>query len=247
MSDKPKPKRTITPEQRAKMDAGRKAAAERRKKEREEEKARKKQELAEEKKKMKEAEKQQKDRLKNAEKDNAAKKRIKKELEQLKESMKIETKKPIPKEELSEVLDKVVEEVAEEVVEVVEEKNNEVIEEKEEEKPKEEPKPQINKTQLESLFKAKVNEMVANINDENARDIFLDTANNYDWNDSVDNNINRLMSRAKSRFESNKQAIEIKTQQIEEKAKNDEYERVQLEKKKRMERLKARYNKLMRA
>lgn len=243
MSDKPKPKRTITPEQRAKMDAGRKAAAERRKKEREEEKARKKQELAEEKKKMKEAEKQQKDRLKNAEKDNAAKKRIKKELEQLKESMKIETKKPIPKEELSEVLDKVVEEVAEEVVEVVEEKNNEVIEEK----PKEEPKPQINKTQLESLFKAKVNEMVANINDENARDIFLDTANNYDWNDSVDNNINRLMSRAKSRFESNKQAIEIKTQQIEEKAKNDEYERVQLEKKKRMERLKARYNKLMRA
>jgi len=247
MSDKPKPKRTITPEQRAKMDAGRKAAAERRKKEREEEKARKKQELAEEKKKMKEAEKQQKDRLKNAEKDNAAKKRIKKELEQLKESMKIETKKPIPKEELSEVLDKVVEEVAEEVVEVVEEKRNEVIEEKKEEKPKEEPKPQINKTQLESLFKAKVNEMVLNINDENARDIFLDTANNYDWNDTVDNNINRLMSRAKSRFESNKQAIEIKTQQIEEKAKNDEYERVQLEKKKRMERLKARYNKLMRA
>ncbi len=247
MSDKPKPKRTITPEQRAKMDAGRKAAAERRKKEKEEEKARKKKELAEDKKRMKEAEKQQKDRLKSAEADNAAKKRIKKELEQLKESMKIETKKPIPKEEVEEIIEKVVEEVAEEVVEVVEEKKEEVIEEKVEEKPVEEPKPEINKVQLESLFKAKVSEALENINDENARDIFLDSANNYNWNDTVENNINRLMSRAKSRFDSNKKAIEVKKHEIEEKAKNDEYERVQLEKKKRLERLKARYNKLARS
>ena len=235
-----KPKRTITPEQRAKMAAGRKAAAERRKKEREEEKARKKKELAEEKKRMKEAEKQQKDRLKNAEKDNAAKKRIKKELEQLKESMKIETKQPIPKE----VLEKVVEEVAEEVEPVVEEKPKEIIEEKIEEKPLQEKKPEITKQQLKNLFDAKVLELLENINDENARDIFLDTANNYDFNESVDSNINRLMSRAKSRFQKNKEVIEIKKIEIEEKAKNDEYERVQLEKKQRLAKMRERYKKL---
>ena len=63
MSDKPKPKRTITPEQRAKMDAGRKKAAEERRKKKEAEKKAERDKLKEEKKRMKEAEKQQNDRL----------------------------------------------------------------------------------------------------------------------------------------------------------------------------------------
>lgn len=253
MSEKPtKPKKTITPEQRAKMDAGRKAAAERRKKEKEEVKARVKKEMEEEKKRMKkaerEAEKQQKDRLNNAKKDNDAKKKIKKELEQLKESMKIETKKPVEfkkeEEEIKEVLEEIVEEVKEEVEEVIEEKKEEIKEEKTEEKPT---KPVINKTQIEGLFQAKVSEALENINDETTKDIFRDTANNYDFNDSVENNINRLMRRAREKFLSNTETIKAKKEEIEEKIKNDEYERVQLEKQKRLERMRAKYNKLMKS
>ena len=245
MSEKPtKPKKTITPEQRAKMDAGRKAAAEKRKKEKEELKARVKKEMEQEKKNMKkavkEAEKQQKDRLNNAKKDNDAKKKIKKELEQLKESMKIETKKPVEfkkeEEEIKEVLEEIVEEVKEEV--------EEVIEEKTEEKPT---KPTITKTQIEGLFQAKVSQALENINDETTKDIFRDTANNYDFNDSVENNINRLMRRAKEKFLSNTETIKAKKEEIEEKIKNDEYERVQLEKQKRLERMRAKYNKLMKS
>jgi len=253
MSEKPtKPKKTITPEQRAKMDAGRKAAAEKRKKEKEELKARVKKEMQEEKKNMKkavnEAEKQQKDRLNNAKKDNDAKKKIKKELEQLKESMKIETKKPVEfkkeVEEVKEVLEEIVEDVKEEVEEVVEEKKEEIKEEKPEEKPN---KPVINKTQIEGLFKAKVSEALENINDDTTKDIFMDTANNYDFNDSVENNINRLMRRAKEKYLSNTETIKAKKEEIEEKIKNDEYERVQLEKQKRLERMRAKYNKLMKS
>ena len=253
MSEKPtKPKKTITPEQRAKMDAGRKAAAEKRKKEKEELKARVKKEMEQEKKNMKkavkEAEKQQKDRLNNAKKDNDAKKKIKKELEQLKESMKIETKKPVEfkkeEEEIKEVLEEIVEEVKEEVEEVIEEKKEEIKEEKTEEKPT---KPTITKTQIEGLFKAKVSEALENINDETTKDIFRDTANNYDFNDSVENNINRLMRRAKEKFLSNTETIKAKKEEIEEKIKNDEYERVQLEKQKRLERMRAKYNKLMKS
>ena len=253
MSEKPtKPKKTITPEQRAKMDAGRKAAAERRKKEKEEVKARVKKEMEEEKKRMKkaerEAEKQQKDRLNNAKKDNDAKKKIKKELEQLKESMKIETKKPVEfkkeEEEIKEVLEEIVEEVKEEVEEVIEEKKEEIKEEKTEKKPT---KPVINKTQIEGLFQAKVSEALENINDETTKDIFRDTANNYDFNDSVENNINRLMRRAREKFLSNTETIKAKKEEIEEKIKNDEYERVQLEKQKRLERMRAKYNKLMKS
>lgn len=253
MSEKPtKPKKTITPEQRAKMDAGRKAAAEKRKKEKEELKARVKKEMEEEKKNMKkavkEAEKQQKDRLNNAKKDNEAKKKIKKELEQLKESMKIETKKPVEfkkeVEEVKEVLEEIVEDVKEEVEEVVEEKKEEIKEEKPEEKPN---KPVINKTQIEGLFKAKVSEALENINDDTTKDIFMDTANNYDFNDSVENNINRLMRRAKEKYLTNKETIKAKKEEIEEKIKNDEFERVQLEKQKRLERMRARYNKLMKS
>ena len=254
MSEKPtKPKKTITPEQRAKMEAGRKAAAEKRKKEKEELKARVKKEMQEEKKNMKkavnEAEKQQKDRLNNAKKDNDAKKKIKRELEQLKESMKIEIKKPVEfkKEvkEIKEVLEEIVEDVKEEVEEeVVEEKKEEIKEEKPEEKPS---KPVINKTQIEGLFKAKVSEALDNINDETTKDIFRDTANNYDFNDSVENNINRLMRRAKEKYLSNKETIKVKKEEIEEKIKNDEFERVQLEKKKRLERMRAKYNKLMKS
>ena len=245
MSEKPtKPKKTITPEQRAKMDAGRKAAAEKRKKEKEELKARVKKEMEQEKKNMKkavkEAEKQQKDRLNNAKKDNDAKKKIKKELEQLKESMKIETKKPVEfkkeEEEIKEVLEEIVEEVKEEVEEIKEEKT--------EEKPT---KPTITKTQIEGLFQAKVSQALENINDETTKDIFRDTANNYDFNDSVENNINRLMRRAKEKFLSNTETIKAKKEEIEEKIKNDEYERVQLEKQKRLERMRAKYNKLMKS
>jgi hypothetical protein len=254
MSEKPtKPKKTITPEQRAKMEAGRKAAAEKRKKEKEELKARVKKEMQEEKKNMKkavnEAEKQQKDRLNNAKKDNDAKKKIKRELEQLKESMKIEIKKPVEfkKEvkEIKEVLEEIVEDVKEEVEEeVVEEKKEEIKEEKPEEKPS---KPVINKTQIEGLFKAKVSEALDNINDEKTKDIFRDTANNYDFNDSVENNINRLMRRAKEKYLSNTETIKAKKEEIEEKIKNDEFERVQLEKQKRLERMRAKYNKLMKS
>tara|TARA_R100001460_G_scaffold100400_1_gene143992 strand:+ start:456 stop:1220 length:765 start_codon:yes stop_codon:yes gene_type:complete len=253
MSEKPtKPKKTITPEQRAKMDAGRKAAAEKRKKEKEELKARVKKEMEQEKKNMKkavkEAEKQQKDRLNNAKKDNDAKKKIKKELEQLKESMKIETKKPVEfkkeEEEIKEVLEEIVEEVKEEVEEVIEEKKEEIKEEKTEEKPT---KPTITKTQIEGLFQAKVSQALENINDETTKDIFRDTANNYDFNDSVENNINRLMRRAKEKFLSNTETIKAKKEEIEEKIKNDEYERVQLEKQKRLERMRAKYNKLMKS
>jgi len=239
MSDKPK--RTITPEQRAKMAAGRKAAHEKRKLLREADKARLKQELLDEKKRMKEAEKQQKDRLKNAQTDNAAKKRIKKELEQLKESMKIETKKPVEKKELVEIIEEieeVAEEVAEEVKEVLEEKKEEVLEKKEDDKPK------LTKTQLEGLFRAKVSEIVDNLPDENTKNIFQDTANNYDWNDSVDNKIKKLMKRAQSRYTQNRETIEEKKKEIEEKIKNDEYEKGQLEKKNRMERMRARYDRL---
>jgi len=197
---------------------------------------------------MKEAEKQQKDRLKNAEKDNQAKKRIKKELEQLKESMKIETKKPVEfkkeEEEIKEVLEEIVEEVKEEVEEVIEEKKEEIKEEKTEEKPT---KPTITKTQIEGLFQAKVSQALENINDETTKDIFRDTANNYDFNDSVENNINRLMRRAKEKFLSNTETIKAKKEEIEEKIKNDEYERVQLEKQKRLERMRAKYNKLMKS
>ena len=253
MSEKPtKPKKTITPEQRAKMDAGRKAAAEKRKKEKEKLKARVKKEMEQEKKNMKkavkEAEKQQKDRLNNAKKDNDAKKKIKKELEQLKESMKIETKKPVEfkkeEEEIKEVLEEIVEEVKEEVEEVIEEKKEEIKEEKTEEKPT---KPTITKTQIEGLFQAKVSQALENINDETTKDIFRDTANNYDFNDSVENNINRLMRRAKEKFLSNTETIKAKKEEIEEKIKNDEYERVQLEKQKRLERMRAKYNKLMKS
>tara|TARA_R100000388_G_scaffold93871_1_gene79494 strand:- start:356 stop:1120 length:765 start_codon:yes stop_codon:yes gene_type:complete len=253
MSEKPsKPKKTISPEQRAKMDAGRKAAAERRKKEKEELKARVKKEMEEEKKRMKkaerEAEKQQKDRLNNAKKDNDAKKKIKKELEQLKESMKIETKKPVEfkkeEEEVKEVLEEIVEDVKEEIAEVVEEKKEEIKEEKTEEKPI---KPEITKIQMEGLFKAKVSEALENINDDTTKDIFRDTANNYDFNDSVENNINRLMRRAKEKYLTNRETIKAKKEEIEEKVKNDEYERVQLEKQKRLERMRAKYNKLMKS
>ena len=80
--------------------------------------------------------------------------------------------------------------------------------------------------------------------DDNTKDIFLDTANNYDWNDNVENNINRLMRRAEERLKKNTAVIERKKAEIEARAKNDEYERVQLEKKNRLEKLKARYNRL---
>ncbi len=72
----------------------------------------------------------------------------------------------------------------------------------------------------------------------------MDTANNYDWNDTVENNMNRLMRRAQDKFNKNKIEIERKKTEIEERAKNDEYERVQLEKRNRLERLKARYYRL---
>ena len=72
----------------------------------------------------------------------------------------------------------------------------------------------------------------------------MDTANNYDGNDTVEKNMNRLMRRAQDKFNKNKIEIERKKTEIEERAKNDEYERVQLEKRNRLERLKARYYRL---
>ena len=80
---------------------------------------------------------------------------------------------------------------------------------------------------------------------EHTKEIFRDSANNYDFNDTVENNINRLMRRAQDRILKNEDTIKEKKEKIELKAKEDEHQKKELEKKNRLERMRAKYNRLL--
>ena len=242
MSDttQPKPKKTISPEQRAKMLEGARVARERKKAEKELAKIDNKKAAALKKiedkallkKQEAEAKQEQKDRLSSNKNDSVAKRKIKAELEQLKESMNIQVKKPkLP---------------------VVKEEEEPLKEEQKPEPLKEEPKPLKEEPPKKREFsndelKCKLDEEVEKITstmDKHTSDIFKSVAMDYNFNNSVNDNMGFMMNNAMLRIQKNKEAIDLDRLKTSKKMevkveKNDE-----LEKKKRLDRLKARYAKL---
>ena len=242
MSDttQPKPKKTISPEQRAKMLEGSRLARERKKAEKELAKIDNKKAAALKKiedkallkKQEAEAKQEQKDRLSSNKNDSVAKRKIKAELEQLRDSMNIQVKKPkLP---------------------VVKEEEEPLKEEQKPEPLKEEPKPlkeeppkkrEFSNDELKSKLDEEVEKITSSM-DRHTSDIFKAVAMDYNFNNSVNDNMGFMMNNAMLRIQKNKEAIDLDRLKTSKKMevkveKNDE-----LEKKKRLDRLKARYAKL---
>ena len=120
-----------------------------------------------------------------------------------------------------------------------------VIEIKEEIKEEPIAKKVMTKSQLQNIYRAKIEEITALMPNEHTREIFRDSASNYDFNDTVENNINRLMRRAQDRIIKNEDVIKEKKLKLEQKAIEDEQQKKELEKKNRMERMRAKYNRML--
>ena len=120
-----------------------------------------------------------------------------------------------------------------------------VIEIKEEIKEAPIAKKVMTKSQLQNIYRAKIEEITALMPNEHTREIFRDSASNYDFNDTVENNINRLMRRAQDRIIKNEDVIKEKKLKLEQKAIEDEQQKKELEKKNRMERMRAKYNRML--
>ena len=203
---------------------------------------------------QKQAEKQQTDRLKFVKKDGKAKDKIKKELEQLKTSMGIEITPPFKK------LPQVAEEKEPEEIKEPEPETVQVIEEIKPKEPEPEPEPEkpkktkkeapkkliITPAVCDGQFRAKVKDICDNMPDKHTADIFKTVSDDYDFNKSVDENMNILMSKAIQRIQDNKETLEKlkekKTVKAVVKAEKTEEEL----KKEKMLKLKARYLKLSR-
>ena len=196
-----KPKKTLTEEQKKKMLEGRKKAHEKRKAE----KDALKQKIAKEKELQKQAIQQQRDLLNSQELDKEQKKAVRNKLKELKQPKVVEEEVPV------EVVD-AVEEVAEQVQEVLKD-----IEDEEPPLPKSpsEPlvTPVITDEMYEKAFKQQAKVIEKTLPKE-AQKLFKQTTNKFDFNLSLEDNINGMIEHVKRVVELNtKTAAAIREKQ----------------------------------